>query len=233
MDVIYKITYKPHLNTSYPKYYIGSKKNWTEKSKYMGSPTSISVFDYTEGLPLYRWWKNKTSQNREDFIFELIESYDHMTSLELVERESEIHQSLNVLGEEYFNQTIATKGYVSQKNTDETKRKKSEKTKAYWDSEEGQKKKERLVERNKQYKSEEMKDRWSNNREFMLEHKNQKGRPAGAQDLKPRKRRPIRKVQIRGIIYETPYEAAKVFKIDPTNIRRRCRLPQYTDWNYV
>jgi hypothetical protein len=71
MHVLYKITSLPHLNTEYPKYYVGSKYNW--KPGYYGSLSSKRMFDYTRGLTLKEWWKEeiKTPGN---FIAEIISS---------------------------------------------------------------------------------------------------------------------------------------------------------------
>ena len=183
MHILYKITYLPHLNTQYPKYYVGSKYNY--KGNYYGSVASTQIFEYTAGIELRKWWK---LQNKDNLKFEIIEQFDEITPTELVNLEYKLHTELNVLCGDYFNQSIATKGWVSTKNSEETKKKKSDKTKAYWDSPEGKLKKERLSERNRTTKSEEMKTKWENPTPAMIyASKNSKGRPIGAKDLKKRK----------------------------------------------
>lgn len=159
MHILYKVTYLPHLNTDLPKYYVGSKYNY--KGNYYGSVASSMIFEYTNGLPLKQWWKNSL-KDVSNFTFEIIEVFDDVTPQELVEKEFELHQQLNVLSEEYFNQSLATKGWVSSKKSEETRKRMAEKTREYWESEEGQKKRERLQERNRQTKSQEMKDKWAN-----------------------------------------------------------------------
>ena len=232
MDVIYKITYLPHLGTENPKWYIGSKKNWSPNRFYMGSVSSSQIFEYTDGLPLKDWWKNETRNNKERFSFEILETFDNISAQDLVKREKEIQQEMNVLSEDYFNQSIATEGYVSVKNTEYTKRKKSQKTKEFWNTPEGIEKRKRLSERNALVKSEEMKNRWKNPTKSMIERE-VTGRPKGAKDLKSRKQRPQRKVLIEGILYNNAKEASDKLGIDPVNVRRRCRMEKYSDWSYV
>lgn len=155
--IIYRVTYLPHLNTAFPKYYIGSKYNWTEGMSYYGSVSSVQVFPYTEGITLKEWWK---SRDPKDFLFEVIETFDEVSPTELVEIEREHQLELNVLGEQYFNQSVATMGFCSQPKSDETKRKIAEATARYWTSEAGQEKKRRLAERNSKTKSDELRQRW-------------------------------------------------------------------------
>ena len=230
MHILYKITYLPHSDTEYPKYYIGSKYNY--KGDYYGSVASTQVFGYTDGLELRQWWKRELN-NKNNFIFEILDQFENISTLELVEREYDLHISLNVLASEYFNQSIATKGYVSIKNSEETKRKKSEKTKKYWDSEEGKLKKERLSERNRLTKSDEMKEKWKSPSPSMLNAiKNIKGRQRGCKDKTPRKKKTARKVYAEGMVFIDAYEAAIYFNIHVVNIRRRCRV-NYNEWRYL
>jgi len=230
MHILYKITYLPHLNTDYPKYYIGSKHNY--KGNYFGSLDSRQIYDYTEGLTLRDWWK-KQKNNPNNFKFQILESYDEISPQNLVEKEHDLHIKLDVLGEEYFNHSIATKGWCSVKNSEETKKLKSKKTKEYWDSEEGQKKKQKLTDRNKSCQSEWMKERWKNPTDSM---KNRKvyGRPKGAKDLTTRKKRDnIKKIYADGLIFDDAKSASIHFGIDPVNIRRRCRLNYNGTWRYL
>jgi hypothetical protein len=86
-------------------------------------------------------------------------------------------------------------------------------------------------------KSKELKEKWKNPTDKMLDNyerfvnmaKNQKR----GKDKSKRKQRTTQKVFCCGIIYEDAVEASKVVGINPVNIRRRCRLEQYTDWYYL
>ena len=119
MHILYKITYLPHLNTKWPKFYIGSKYNY--KGKYFGSVDSKQIYDYTEGLPLRDWWKK---QDKNYFLFEILEEFNSITPQELVAKEYDLHVQLDVLSDSYFNHSIATKGYCAVKNSENTKQKK-------------------------------------------------------------------------------------------------------------
>ena len=129
MNIIYKITYKPHLNTKYPKYYIGSKYNY--KGNYWGSVDSKQLFDFSDNIPLRVWWKNKLKTNKEDFVFEILKDCGNLTPKELVHIEYFIHLELDVLSDEYFNSSIATTGFVSIKKHDKTKMLMSKKPKNF------------------------------------------------------------------------------------------------------
>ncbi len=160
MHIIYKVTYLPHLNTAYPKYYIGSKFNW--KGNYLGSVSSSRAFEFTNNLPLKTWWKNEQKYS-DRFRFEIIRSFEDISTSDLVLVEREIHLALNVaMCHDYFNQCIALRGFVSSPKSKETKKRMSDSAKAYWDSIEGQEKSKRLSERNKSTKSVEMKNIWQN-----------------------------------------------------------------------
>jgi len=228
MHILYRVTFLPHLNTDWPKYYVGSKHNY--KSNYFGSVDSKQIYPYTEGLTLRDWWK-KQKKDTSNFLFEILESFEEITPQELVGKEHNLHVKLNVLGNDYFNHSIATKRYCSVKNSEETKKLKSKKTKEYWNTKEGQKKKQRLIERNKEKQSTLMKIKWKNPTKAM---KNRKisGRPKGSVDLKQRKQKPIKKIYAEGLVFNSAIEASKHFGINPVNIRRRCRL-NYNDWRYL
>jgi ribosomal protein L32E len=227
MNIIYKITYIPHLNTDYPKYYIGSKYNYT--GNYFGSVSSAQEFDYTEGLSLKDWWKNR---NKDDFIFEIIQDCGDVDTKKLVKIERDIHKKLNVLSDDFFNSSIATLGWVSVKKSEKTKEKMSEKTKEFWESELGKQKKKRLIERNEKHSSKRLKEKWQDP-EFREKMKNRNvGQKKGCKftNRKPRK---VRKCYIEGKIYDDAKIAAKHYEIDVVNVRRRCRLEQYEDWYYI
>jgi hypothetical protein len=229
MHILYKITYLPFLDTNNPKYYIGSKYNY--KGNYYGSLASKQIYDYTEGMTLKEWWKTQKN-NTEFFLFEIIEEYSNITPQELVNRERDLHLQLNVLGDEYFNHSIATKGFCSQKNSPNTRELKTIKTKEYWNSESGKQKKDRLVSRNRKIMSGIMLEKWKNPSDAMLLRKIS-GRPKGAKDLNTRKEKPVRKIFAEGIIFHSAEDAAKHFNIHPVNIRRKCRLNYNGTWRYI
>lgn len=159
MNIIYMITYLPHVGTSYPKYYIGSKFNYAGEGSYMGSPSSSQVFEYTSGDSLKEWWKSRVVSEPDNFKFEIISEHD-CTPKELVEFEKDVHIKYDVLSSEYFNQSIATSGWVSVKRSESTKAIISHKTREFWKTEEGQLKKDRMRKRNSKLKSAEMRARW-------------------------------------------------------------------------
>lgn len=225
MDIIYRVTYLPHINTDKPKYYIGSKKNWDKRPKYRGSSASNQIFEYTEGMTLAEWWSKEQRRNIENFKIEILEEFDNIPPKDLLEVENRYHVLFDVLSDEYFNKSIATIGFCPSKNSEDTKRKKSEATKKYWDSQEGIEKRKRLSERNKKTKSEEMIDRWKEPTESMLSRK-MPGRPKGAKDLgkrKPKKRRIP--VFVDGIQFESLTEASNFHSVSNQKIMRRCLDP--------
>jgi len=229
MHILYKVTYLPHLGTDYPKFYIGSKYNY--KGNYYGSVDSKQIYPYTEGKHLKEWWKEQ-KQNPDNFLFEIMEVFDTITPEELVERERDLQLSLDVLSEEYFNHSVATKGFYSRKRSDETKKIVSDKTKEYWASEAGVLKKRRLIERNKNYQSGWMKDKWENPSDAML-NKTYHGRPKGSKDLTTRQPRGnIRKVCFDGTIYNNAIEASNIHGVHPVTIRRWCK-DNMNKWSYV
>jgi len=71
MNILYKITYLPHLkNQTPPYYYVGSKYNYGKK--YFGSPSSKQKDWYSGDLTICKWWKEKIKNNIDDFYFEII-----------------------------------------------------------------------------------------------------------------------------------------------------------------
>jgi hypothetical protein len=243
MNIIYKITYLPHLkNQTPPYYYVGSKYNYG--GNYLGSPSSKQKDWYTGEFTICEWWKKKIKENKNDFLFEIIFQYDEITPIELVEEEKIYQLNLDVKNsEEYFNKSIATTGWVSIPRTDETKEKIREITKHYWDknSEESIERRKKLSERNKKVKSKELKEKWKNPTDKMLRAqeenkirlKNKSEEWIANIKNAERKPRTTQKVFCCGIMYENAVEASKVIGIDPVNIRRRCRLEKYQDWYYV
>lgn len=227
MDVIYKLTYKPHLNTDYPKYYIGSKKNW--KDSYRGSVASKAKFTFTKEMTLAEWWK---LTKPEDFDVEFLETYDDVSCEFLIEKELYYQKYFDVESDDYFNGAYASKGFFHRPNDDRTKQKKSEAMKNYWLSERSEEKRARLIQRNKEVKSKQMKERWSNPTDAMI-NRTVHGRPKGSKDIKTRRQRKEQRVCVDGVVYKNAKEAGYYFKLTPNSIRRRCRLDEYPDWRYV
>ena len=194
MHVLYKITYIPHLNTDYPKYYIGSKYNW--KPGYFGSISSKRVFEYTNGHTLKEWWKEET-KTPSNFIVEIVMSFANITPNELVQHERLLQEQLNVLSCEYFNQCLAIRGFVSSKKDVETKRLLSESTKRFWESEQGQLKRQRLIERNRLTKSDEIKRKWQSDPDFA-----RRAIEASKRPNKPEHNRKIREAKLQQIDYK-------------------------------
>lgn len=243
MNILYKITYLPHLkNQTPPYYYIGSKYNY--KENYWGSPSSKQRDWYTGDLTISEWWREKVKQNKSNFLFEIINEYNEITPIQLVEEEKNYQLELDVKHNiEYFNKSIATTGWVSIPRTEQTKEKIREITKEYWNknSEKSIERRKKLSERNKKLKSKELKEKWKNPTSKMIEAREENKlrlknkSKEWIRNIKNAKRKPrtTQKVFCCGIIYESAVEASKVIGIDPVNVRRRCRLEKYQDWYYV
>jgi hypothetical protein len=233
MNIIYKVTYLPHLkNQTPPYYYVGSKYDYN--GNYFGSLSSKQEEWYTEGLTICDWWKKQIKENTDNFLFEIIFQYDEITPVQLVEEEKKYQLELDVKdSKEYFNKSIATTGWVSASRTEESKEKIRKITKDYWDagSEESIKRREELSERNRRVKSKELKEKWKNPTDKMKKNlerlihmaKTQKGIPKYTG----------RKVFCHGVIYENAVEASKVFGVTPDTIRRKCRSENYEDFYYI
>ena len=239
MNILYKVTYLPHLkNQTPPYYYFGSKYNYNKN--YWGSPSSKQEDWYTEGVSISEWWNTKIKENKNDFLFEIIFQFNEITPIQLVEEEKKYQLELNVKNsKEYFNKSIATTGWVSIPRTEETKEKIRKITKEYWDrnTEESIERRKKLSERNRKVKSKELKEKWKNPTDKMKKNYERfvtmaKTHKRGKDKFK-RKKKPTQKVFCCGIIYESAIEASNVIGIDPVNIRRRCRLEKYQDWYYV
>lgn len=227
MHVLYRVTYIPHESSNVnPKYYVGSKYNYARK--YYGSPSSVQQDWYTSGKSIAEWWKIEVKRNPRNFRFEILESYDNITPTKLVEKEYDLHIQLNVKTDEYFNRAYATRGWVSAKRSYDSKKKSSSSLRAYWSGEHLERRAEmRLM--NATTKPDLMKALWKSGR---FDHIAHNGRPKGAKDKKPRLKNE-RKVIIDGIVYPSAQEAAAKFSIDPVNVRRRCRMSKYTNWQYL
>lgn len=132
MHIIYKVTYKPHLNTRFPKFYIGSKYNY--RGNYFGSVSSQTIHSFTENTSLEQWWK---SRKQEDFLFEVLECFDDITPGELVVKEREYHDLYHVEGPDYFNASKACKGFFSSKKSNLTKERLSKSLKEFYSTPEG------------------------------------------------------------------------------------------------
>lgn len=239
MNILYRVTYLPHLkNQTPPYYYVGSKYNY--KGNYFGSPSSKQKDWYTGELSICEWWKKEIKENKHNFLFEMVFEYDKITPDQLVEEEKNYQLNLNVkYSNEYFNKSIATTGWVSIPRTNETKEKLRKITKEYWDncSEESIERRRKLSERNRKVKSKQLKEKWKNPTDKMKENYerfvNMAKTHKRGKDKSKRKPKITQKVFCCGIMYENAVEASKVIGIDPVNIRRRCRLEKYQDWYYL
>lgn len=230
MNIIYLITYIPHLNTSFPKYYVGSKYRYD--GKYLGSPSSKKILDFTEGKTLGQWWKEKTKTNPNNFRFDILfVGNEDISPNELVLIEHDIQKDWNVLTLDFFNQTLATRGWVSGPRENVTKQLISQKTKAYWSTDAGIDKKYRLIERNQTLHSTRMKYKWKEPSEKMLTMR-RPGRGKGVKDKMPRCRPDRYKVLFNGNIMSVK-EAADMEKVTPTTIRKRCRDRFMNQWSYI
>lgn len=175
MNIIYKVTYLPHLTTNYPKYYIGSKLNY--KGNYFGSIASRKKFEFTNESTLKDWWRFQIKKHPENFLFEILEECSMLDKYQLTEKEKEYHLKHNVaISKEYFNQATATGLFVSSKKDNQTKLKMSSSLKEYYQTPEGIEKRKRLVERNKTLHAITMKEKWKQPSEKMLQCLNNLGK---------------------------------------------------------
>lgn len=121
------------------------------------------------------------------------------------------------------------------KHDEETKIAIAESNKKYYQTTRGLKRKESIAERNRQLKSQEMKERWISDYENMKDRIKAGGRRKGSKDLKKRKTRTERKVEFCGVVYETAEVAAKHHYADNQYgahyVRRMCRLNR-SGWKY-
>ena len=229
MNIVYKITFIPHLGTDKPKYYIGSKFNY--KPGYFGSVSSNRLFDYTNGLPLRKWWKNEVKNTPSNFTIEILEDCSFMNKHELVICELKWQQYFNIKTPDFFNQAYASGKFVSGPKDTNVKLKLSKSLKKYYTTEEGKLKRERLTGRNKETRSAIMKERWQHPTEKMVSRVTT-GRPKGSQDLKKRNTT-FRSLTDGTRVFINANDAAAVYKITPTNIRRRCRINYKGVWRYI
>tara|TARA_R110000803_G_scaffold135667_1_gene202616 strand:+ start:37 stop:768 length:732 start_codon:yes stop_codon:yes gene_type:complete len=242
MHILYRITYLPHVESNTePFYYVGSKYDYT--GNYWGSPASKQRDWYTGELSISDWWKKEVSKNIDSFRFEVLQSFDDITPQDLVMEEYTLHTSLDVRNLElYFNRAIATKGFCAVRKTDITKKKISETTQRYWDSdtEEVRKRRKDLIERNKRVKSEELSSRWKTNPEqFDITHDK---RDKLSQSVKnawengvydKRKKKAGYPVMIEGVYYSDSATAAEAVGITKHNVYSRCKSKNFKNWIIV
>ena len=163
--IIYKVTYLPHLDTDYPKYYVGSKYNYQGEGSYYGSLTSSKIFEFTGGQPIGKWWKNI---DHSFFHFEILEEFDSISTKDLIGHEVRWHNELDVLGNEYFNQSTAKPEFVSGRKSESTRCKMKTSLQQYYQTEEGIQKRKRISDRNSLIKSDQMKNKWQAPSEAMM-----------------------------------------------------------------
>ena len=228
MNIIYKITYLPHLNTNYPKFYIGSKMNYSSSRFYLGSVSSKQIFEYTENMPLYQWWKLKTKNCSSDFLFEILEIYN-CDANELLLYEEQWQRKLDISSNEYFNQAYATKNFCSKKNSESQKLLKSKKTKEFWASPEGELKKERLRARNKINSSDNIKRNLKYGKLHNYTYKN------GYFDYGESIQYKIgfSYILIDGIKYKTLQEASKKLNTTAYIVKRKCLSLNFKSWEFI
>ena len=224
MNIIYKITYLPHVeNKTPPFFYIGSKYHYDVK--YMGSPSSKQQDWYTGNLTIRDWWKKEVKEHPELFRFDIIETHDEYTPHELVEAEKFIHLKLDVkLSPHYFNKSIATTGWVSIPRTEETKQKVREITQTYWATNPNAvARRQAVVELNKKTKSKEQRELWS---DPVYRDKQQKRIQKSAETRRY-------KIHARGQIFGCAKDAALSFDMTTSNVYARCKNIKMKDWYYV
>lgn len=232
-NVIYKISYIPHIkNNTPPYYYIGSKYNYMGEDTYYGSPSSQFPDWYTNGQSIASWWKETVKSNPELFKFEVLEEVDDSNPKDLAYIEEQYHRELDVTSKYYFNSCIANGNFVSGPKDLDTRKKISDATKVFWSTEEGTEKKARLAAMNRDVKPQQMRDKWTDPdfKEAM------KSRPApwtGKKRPYQKRNRKSQPVEIDGVVYESANVAAKAIGIHVVNVRRRCRLDNYKEWKYV
>lgn len=240
MNIIYKITYLPHLkNNTPPFYYIGSKYEYSKN--YMGSPASSQKDWYTGELSIREWWKKETKKHPENFKFDVIECYENITTIQLVEEEKKVQLHLNVKeSEDYFNKSIATSGWVSCPRTERTKNAVREKIKEYWSksTNDVKKRKEKLIEYNKINSRENLlstklkhpeKFKMDETKKMLISEKVAKKWKEGYFDN--RKSKAEKRVSCGKNVYASAKIAAKEFNVHPVTIRRKCKN-KIDDWKY-
>lgn len=132
--------------------------------------------------------------------------------------------------------------WEGQKHLKESKQAISKSNKEFYKSKAGIERRQKISDMNKETKSDLMKEKWKDP-DFIEKMRQRTGeKPSNFSDKKRKemkeywsenKSKRVRKLLIEGKIYNSAHEAAKVYNIDPVNIRRRCRLNKYTDWSYL
>jgi hypothetical protein len=184
------------------------------------------------------WWKRKIKNNINDFSFEILSEYSNTNAFELVLEEKKIQMQFNVKNnDEYFNKSIATSGWVSVPRTKDTKEKISNITKKYWNdnSDKAKQRRKILSERNRQIKSQQMKEKWKNPSKKMIEGFEkfiEKSKSKEKPWLKCPRNKKFKKIYVDGVIYKNANEAGLDFGMHPTTIRKRCRDEKFPNWYY-
>lgn len=234
-SIVYKITYIPHLNTSHPKFYIGSKHNYTENRWYFGSVSSKQIFDYCNNMMLKDWWKLYTTQYPYLFNFEIINSYK-CDAKTLLLYEYEYQKIYDISSYNYFNQSYATKNFCSKKNSPALCKIKSEKAKLFWNSDAGMLKKQRLSDRNKHTKSEELYSHMNNPDSKMSHYLRQKSEiklNTYGNLINKEPETFLKKVKHNDIVYRSYSAASRATGIPIHKIRLLCMGDLYKNWNFI
>lgn len=104
MDIIYVIT-----DTISGLKYLGSKKNWKGEGTYYGSPSCQK--EHLKKFKLQQIWIENLKNNKDKFVFEVLESYDFIEHVDLLKIELEYQIKLDVVKSmEYINAGFARKG---------------------------------------------------------------------------------------------------------------------------
>lgn len=80
---LYVIEYVPFIGNPENKPWLYSGSCFTGNMDYLGSVSSKTVYDWTDSLPLQKWWKIKTTTQPELFRKTIISEHPSITSREL------------------------------------------------------------------------------------------------------------------------------------------------------
>lgn len=85
MDVpyLYIIEYKPFRDNNSNKPWLYSGSCFTGNVEYLGSVSSKTVYEWTETLPLQKWWKIQTRQYPELFQKTIVSTHPNISSRDL------------------------------------------------------------------------------------------------------------------------------------------------------
>lgn len=104
---IYEIIYTPWENNTIGRPWIYSGSDYYNNPNYLGSPSSKTIHDWTNGLTAAEWWKHESKTQPHLFKkIVLLEVGDHVSREELQSLESAIQTKENHrMDNRYFNKT--------------------------------------------------------------------------------------------------------------------------------